>query len=356
MNTKRTARAIAYAARMAHLIDSYGHTWEGIEATTKSILEGHPVPPDNQTVDVSYTGALVEPVSPGVGDDVEQVRAAPVSIHTEVSSPLELINELLHTQQCLVNVREQRNQLNDEIDGLRQELENVREALRIESKTASDVRADLKVVHESNTYLGAELVNARAIAEQLRRDNTALRWTRSYNLGARIKELEEQLKGSELCRDQLRRDLVATADKRDAAESETKKLRQERDTWASTAEFRQESVRRLEAEKDLALRSRDTWRETARNTANERDAAVVRNKELEECNVELRQQLESLGNELARAVRDRDSYNRGAAFWMQSSKEQQAKVEKLRTFLQQAERYDTTFMYVDVQRILEETK
>jgi hypothetical protein len=80
-------------------------------------------------------------------------------------------------------------------------------------------------------------------------------------------------------------------------------------------------------------------------------------------NTELATQLVNARKELARTVCDRDRIHGSVQYWMDSSTATQAarnkaeaKVVKLRTFLQRAEHYDTTFMYVDIKRVLEETK
>lgn len=221
MNTKRTARAVVYAARMARAIDQYGHTWANIEATTKAILEGHPVPPDNMvvvdTMGVTYTGPLVEPVSPGA--DTERVALELVDKYHAVRNEMRILErELSNTKEALrvesVAAQNARKELGEANARNTRQAETIR-GIRGER---DDAITRLGQLNQSNTELGAELVKARQEVD-------AMRGTQNGALACKVRQLESELNCAWAARDNWRTCAANTGTERDEANAKVVKLR-----------------------------------------------------------------------------------------------------------------------------------
>lgn len=152
---------------------------------------------------------------------------------------------------------------------------------------------------------------------------------------------------------------------REALRIESKAAHAARVAIVAAENIRAAQVDRLMGERDEALTERDE----INHRFCQLQASMLphpdhsRLAELEARNVELRQMLEQAQERLETIERDRDGYKRGAQFWMDSSKEKQAerdtaeaKLAKLRTFLQGVVAYPMNGDLNSINHILEETK
>jgi chromosome segregation ATPase len=314
--TSLIARAIVYAARQATLINQYGMTWEAIQTNTENILDGCSVPADGKMNSAEqviaaierYTGPLTEPVS----------------VHsTETRVALELVDKYHQAKQDLGTANRIVQKQIDELASVKKEL-----AKATNTETARVAQVDRLMGERDNAR--AELGEANARNTRQAETIRSIRHERD--------EANRQITALNESNTELGAELVKA---RAAAE----KLREDNALLRGTQGAHYQNAL---AEKDLALRSRDTWRETARNTANERDAAQA-------ALISVMAERETLKQQLDSMTRDREGYKRGAQFWMDSSNEQKAKVEKLRTFLQPFQMYDTVIDCSEVRKVLERT-
>jgi len=242
------AKAIVYAVRQATLINQYGMTWDAIETNTANILAGCSVPADGKMNSAeAVSNSINEALKRGLLTPNEareayalvghptpwKVRRVTIPSWRGPGQPRAVRHELMDDNGRIVgNIRNERVahevvrlvnsggavalELVDKYHAQKSELSRTKEALRIESVAAQNARAELGAANaHASTWRETALNTARE-----RDDTTKV-----------LDAVRDDLKGSELCRDQLRRD---------------------RDGYKRGAQFWMDEANQRVAERDLA--------------------------------------------------------------------------------------------------------